>query len=54
MMDGKKNGDGVEIDVDRSTVWKGKFVQGQKTGYFHVEAPEYKYYGMVAHGKYHG
>ena len=54
MTDGKKNGDGVEIDIEKSIVWKGKFDHGQKTGYFHIESPTYKYYGMLANGKYQG
>ena len=50
----KKNGSGIEIDVAQSIVWKGKFILGQKTGFFHIESPNFKYYGMLSSGKYHG
>jgi hypothetical protein len=54
LVDGKKHGTGVEIDLPTSTVWKGKFVHGRKTGYFHIESPAMKYYGSVLDGHYHG
>ena len=51
---GKKHGRGVEIDIGKSTVWKGNFVEGKKTGYFHIEGLKLKYYGMVVDGRYQG
>ncbi len=55
MVDSKKHGTGIEINLGKkSVVWKGKFINGKKTGYFSMESNEAKYYGMVKDGEYHG
>ncbi len=55
MWDGKKHGTGVEINISKEgVVSKGKFVEGQKIGYFSIESNKVKYYGMLKNGQYHG
>jgi len=48
---GKKNGLGIEIKLsDEVKVWKGKFQNGQKTGYFSIESAQTKYYEHLKNG----
>jgi len=36
MLDGKRHGLGIEIDLSYSKVWKGIYVNNKKEGYFHI------------------
>lgn len=54
MCDGKKHGSGLEINLITETSSKGKFQAGMKTGYFHIESPQHKYYGMLLRNEYQG
>ena len=53
-MSGQKNGNGIEIYFEDSTVYKGIFNEGQKSGKFMVTKPHEQYLGMLEKGLYHG
>ena len=53
-MNGQKSGHGTEIYFDDSTVYKGIFNEGQKSGKFMVTKPNEQYLGLLEKGLYHG
>ena len=55
-MGGKKNGYGVEIDLENECyfIWRGTFLNGKKTGYFQLTTPEISYHGSVKNSYFDG
>ena len=55
-MGGKKNGYGIEIDLDSRSnfIWRGTFLNGKKTGYFELLTPELSYHGTVKNSFFDG
>jgi hypothetical protein len=54
LFNNQKHGMGVEIDLQKSSIFKGEFRDGEMVGSFEVQRDGEKYVGELENGLYHG